>query len=128
MKSKVFREYNQVSGGNGSGDMNQSQMRHKLEVAQKAIQETSDQMDKKEFSSTVGGGAVKVTVFGNKTLSKIEILDESLIESYEMLIDLTIAGANEAFAQVDVYTDEAIEEITKGLPVSLLSSIDGEKN
>ena len=70
------------------------------------------------MTTTAGGGAVEVTVNGNKELTALK-LDKDVIdpEDPEMLQDLIIAAVNEGMRQVDELVEEQMRGITGGLNI-----------
>ena len=87
-------------GGGMPGNMNNlmkqaQRMQRQLEEQQKALSE-------KEFTAKAGGGAVEVTVTGEKMLKAIQISPDAVDpEDVEMLQDMILAAVNEALGQVD---------------------------
>ncbi len=87
-------------GGGMPGNMNNlmkqaQRMQRQLEEQQKALSE-------KEFTAKAGGGAVEVTVTGQKMLKSIQISPDAVDpEDVEMLQDMILAAVNEALGQVD---------------------------
>mgnify|MGYP002626959073 CR=1 FL=1 len=70
----------------------------------------------KEFSAKAGGGAVEVTVTGEKMLKSIQISpDAADPEDVEMLQDMILAAVNEALKQVDDATQAMMGGMTGGL-------------
>ena len=76
---------------------NMQELMLKAKQAQEEMERASDELEKKEYTATSGGQAVKVTVNGKIEITKIEI-DPQVIdpEDPEMLSDMIIAAANEA--------------------------------
>ncbi len=60
-----------------------------MQKVQRAYEKERGQLEEKEYSHTVSG-AISITLKGNMTLVKLEILDDSLlsVENKEMLIDM----------------------------------------
>jgi DNA-binding YbaB/EbfC family protein len=100
--------------GNMNNLMKQAQrMQRQLEEQQRALAE-------KEFSAKAGGGAVEVTVTGEKVLKSIQISpDAADPEDVEMLQDMILAAVNEALKQVDDATQAMMGGMAGGLPGGL---------
>ena len=82
--------------GNMNNLMKQAQrMQRQMEENKKALEE-------KEFTASVGGGAVEVVVSGKKDLKSIVISPDAVDpDDVEMLQDLILVAVNEAMKQVD---------------------------
>ena len=96
--------------GNMNNPMKQAQkMQRQMEESQKALEE-------KEFTATVGGGAVSVTVSGKREITKVTLSEEAVDpDDIEMLEDLTVAATNEALRKMEEESDSALNEIAGGL-------------
>ena len=96
--------------GNMNNLMKQAQkMQRQMEENQKALEE-------KEFTATVGGGAVSVTVSGKREVTKVTLSEEAVDpDDIEMLQDLIVAATNEAFRQMEAANSEAMSRLTGGL-------------
>ena len=96
--------------GNMNNLMKQAQkMQRQMEENQKALEE-------KEFTATVGGGAVSVTVSGKREITKVtlseEAEDQDDIEMHEAMI---AAATNEALRQVESESAAVMSKLTGGL-------------
>ena len=82
--------------GNMNNLMKQAQkMQRQMEENQKALEE-------KEFTATVGGGAVTAVVTGAKVIKSLKIKPEVVDpDDVEMLEDLVLTCLNDAFNQAD---------------------------
>ena len=102
-------------GGMGGG-MNMQQMMMKAQKMQQEIEKTQQELEQKEFSATVGGGMVTVTVLGNKTVQSIK-LDPACVDpdDVEMLEDLIVAGVNAAIKEASDTVEREMGRITGGM-------------
>lgn len=83
---------------------------------QRQMEEGQKELETKEFTAAAGGGAVEVTVNGKKEMLKIRLSEEVVDpEDIEMLQDLIVAAANEAFHQVDEAGSALMGRMTGGL-------------
>ena len=100
----------------GGGSM-QQQLKQ-VQAMQREREEAQAHLGEKEVTTTAGGGAVEVTVNGNKELTALK-LDKDVIdpEDPEMLQDLIIAAVNEGMRQVDELVEEQMRGITGGLNI-----------
>ena len=96
--------------GNMNNLMKQAQrMQRQMEEAQKELEE-------KEVTATAGGGAVEVTVSGKHEITKIKLSEEVVDpDDIEMLEDLIMAAANEAFRKLEEESQSSMEKITGGM-------------
>ena len=96
--------------GNMNNLMKQAQrMQRQMEEAQKKLEE-------KEVTATAGGGAVEVTVSGKHEITKIKLSEEVVDpDDIEMLEDLIMAAANEAFRKLEEESQSSMAKITGGM-------------
>lgn len=96
--------------GNMNNLMKQAQrMQRQMAEQQKALEE-------KEFTATAGGGAVEVTVTGNRQVTKVVLQPEAVDpDDIEMLQDLIVAAVNEALRQVDEEVTASMSKMTGGI-------------
>lgn len=80
-----------------------------------------EEMQKKRFEGTAGGGMVKATMNGSGTLVGLNI-EKSVInpEDPEMLCDLVIAAVNDAQKKVSAEKADGLKELTGGFDLSAL--------
>lgn len=93
------------------------QMMKQAKTMQDQMGKIKNTIDTKEFTETVGGGVVSVTVMGDKVIKKISI-NEELLEPSEkdMVEDLITMALNNAFKKIDAETEEKMGPLTNGLP------------
>ncbi|MCD7905150.1 MAG: YbaB/EbfC family nucleoid-associated protein [Clostridiales bacterium] len=111
-----------AKGGYGYGGMGGMNMNNLMKQAQKMQKQMADMqkgLEEKKFEITSGGGAVKITILGNKTVEKIEISEDVVDpDDIEMLEDLILTAVNEAIRTVDETTASSMSKITgmSGMP------------
>ena len=98
----------------GGGDM-QKQLRQ-LQAMQAEMEQVQAELAEKEITTTSGGGAVEVTVNGNKEITKLTI-DKAVVDpdDVEMLQDLVTAAVNEAIRQMEELSEAEMNKVTGGL-------------
>jgi len=105
-------------GGYPGGAMpgNMSNLMKQAQRMQRQMEENQQKLDETEFTAKAGGGAVEVVVTGKKTIKSLT-LDKDVVDpdDVEMLQDLIVAALNEAFAQVDAASEDAMSKMTGGL-------------
>ena len=100
--------------GGMPGNMNN--LMKQAQRMQKQIEETTKQMEDKEWEASAGGGAVTVKVSGKKEVISIKLSEEVVDpDDIEMLQDLIVAATNEALRKMEEESSAAMEGITGGL-------------
>ena len=83
---------------------------------QRQMEETSKELESKEYTASAGGGAVTVTVSGKKEVVSVKLSpDAGDPYDIEMLEDLIVAATNEAFRQMEEASAQAMAKFTGGL-------------
>ena len=83
---------------------------------QRQMEETTKELENKEYTAASGGGAVSVTVSGNKEVVSVKLSPDVVDpDDIEMLEDLIVAATNEAFRQMEAESSEAMSKLTGGL-------------
>jgi DNA-binding YbaB/EbfC family protein len=104
--------------GGFSGGMpgNMNNLMKQAQKMQKQMEESTKDLESKEFTSAAGGGAVEVTVNGKKEVTKVKLSPEVVDpEDIEMLEDLIIAATNEALRKMEEESQAQMSKITGGL-------------
>ncbi len=102
--------------GGMPGNMNN--LMKQAQRMQRQMEETTKELEEKEYTASSGGGAVSVTVSGKKEVVAVNIAEEVVDpEDIEMLQDLIMAAVNEAFRQMEDDSSQAMAKFTGGLPV-----------
>lgn len=102
-------------GGMG-GMNNMNGMMKKMQKLQKQMTAMQEELKQKTVDVTAGGGAVKVTMNGEKEVKGI-VIDPAAVdpEDVEMLQDLLAAAFNEASKKVDEMMASEMGKLTGGL-------------
>ena len=88
-------------GGNFGG-MNINQLMKEAKKMQADMDKSQEELASREFEAVAGGGAISVTVNGNKQIKKIELKKEMVDpEDIERWQDLILSCVNEAMRKVD---------------------------
>lgn len=102
--------------GMGGGAQNMNSMIKQAQKMQEKITEVQEDIENREFSTTVGGGAVEVTMTGNKKIKNLVIKPEVVDpEDIEMLQDLIISAFNDNVKQIEDTTEKEMGAITGGV-------------
>ena len=95
---------------------NMSNLMKQAQRMQKQMEESTKDLETKEFTATAGGGAVEVTVSGKKEVTKVKLSEEVVDpEDIEMLEDLIVAATNEALRKCEEESQASMSKITGGL-------------
>jgi len=98
-------------GGGGMGNL-----LSQVQKLQEEMEKTQAQLETEEITVTVGGGAVAVTILGNRTLKAIAIKPEVVDPNdVEMLQDLVLTAVNDALQKVEQMQQERLGGLTGGL-------------
>lgn len=109
MKSRLPQGY---QGGNA----NMNQMVRKAQKMQEDITRVQDELENKEFTKQVGGGALELVMTGNKKLKSVKLKPEVVDpDDIEMLQDLIISGVNEIVQEIEEYGTAEMEKVTGGV-------------
>ena len=102
---------------------NMAGMMKKVQEMQSRMEELQAEMATTEFSATVGGGTVSVTVTGKGEMRAVKIdpakIDPAAVDTDDigMLEDMICLAANNARAEADAALAARMKDITGGLPL-----------
>lgn len=105
----------------GGGNM-QAQMAQ-VQAMQRMMESKQAEINEMEATATAGGGAVEVTVSGDKMIKNIVLKPEVVDpDDVEMLQDLIMVAVNEALRQMEEIAANEMNKLTGslGLPPGLL--------
>lgn len=102
----------------GQNNMSQANMMKKIQEMQAEMARVQEETEAAEYSASVGGGALEVTVNGKHELLKVDMKPEIVDpEDIEMLQDLLIAAVNEAVRKANTAMESAMGAVTGGLNI-----------
>lgn len=82
-------------------------MMKQVQKMQRQMEEAQKKMEELEVTTTAGGGAVEVTMTGQREVTKVKIDPDAVDpDDVEMLEDLIVAAVNEALREVEVKQNE----------------------
>ena len=100
--------------GGMPGNMNN--LMKQAQRMQRQVEETTKELEEKEYSASAGGGAVTVTVSGKKEVLSVKLAEEVVDpDDIEMLEDLIVAATNEALRKVEQENQAVMSKLTGGL-------------
>ena len=101
-------------GGGMPGNMNN--LMKQAQRMQRQMEENQKELESKEFTAKVGGGAVEVTVTGSKEVTKVVLSEEAVDpDDIETLQDMIVAAVNEALKQAEEANSEMMSKMTGGM-------------
>ena len=98
------------------GGMNQAAMLKQAQKMQQDMLRMQEEMEKKTYTATAGGGMVSATVNGKHEVVALEIKPDAVDpDDVEMLQDMIIAAVNEAMRTADTDASNNMSRLTGGL-------------
>ncbi len=98
------------------GGMNQAAMMKQVQKMQQDMLRMQEEMEKKTYTATTGGGMVKAEVNGKHEIVALTINPEAVDpDDVEMLQDMVIAAVNEAMRTADADAANSMSQMTGGL-------------
>ena len=98
---------------------NKAQMQNMLKKAKKMqeeLQKKQEELKKQTVDVSVGGGAVYLTMNGEKQITALKIAKDAIDpEDPEMLEDLITTAVNEAGKKADEMVQKSMSQVTGGL-------------
>ncbi len=100
----------------GGGGMNQAAMMKQAQKMQQEMLRMQEEMEKKTYTATAGGGMVKAEVSGKNEVVSLQINPEAVDpDDVEMLQDMIIAAVNEAMRTAETDRANQMSRMTGGL-------------
>ena len=102
--------------GMPGGGMNQAAMIKQAQKMQQDMLRAQEELEKKTYSASAGGGMVKAEVNGKNEIVALQINPEAVDpDDVEMLQDMVIAAVNEALRTAETDKTEQMARATGGL-------------
>ena len=96
--------------------MNMQALLKQAQKMQKELSKVENELNQKEYESTMGGGVIKVTVKGNMEVESISINEELLEkENKEDLEEMLKSVVNDALAKAVKDKETTMNKITGGV-------------
>ena len=100
----------------GAGNMKQQMAQ--MQAVQRQMEQLQSEISEMETTATSGGGAVSVTVNGDKEIKSITLQPEVVDpDDIEMLQDLVISAVNECLHTIEDTTNQELDAITNGMNI-----------
>ena len=102
-----------MRGMGGGMNMNMVRQAQKMQADMQRMQE---ELENKQYRARTGGGAVEVTVNGNKEITNLKI-DKAVVDpdDVEMLQDLVMAAVNEGLRTASDTMEREMGKLTGGI-------------
>ena len=102
--------------GFNTGASNMQGLMRQAQRMQQEVARVQEEVGNTDFEASVGGGAVKVVVNGNKEFKSIEISPAAVDpDDVEMLQDLILAAVNGVLKVADDETGKAMSKLQGGM-------------
>ncbi len=104
-------------GGSYGGGMNMNMIRQAQKMQQDMLK-MQEEIERKTYEATAGGGMVKAVINGKNELVEL-VIDPQAVDpqDVEMLQDMVVAAVNEAIRKADAARSESMLKITGGLNI-----------
>ena len=102
-----------LPNGVGGGPKNINALMKKAQKMQEDMEVLQADLEAREFTASVGGGAVEVVATGKKELKSLTIKPEVVDpDDVEMLQDLVLSAVNEVMRQIEEISSTEMNKIT----------------
>jgi len=106
-----------AKGFNKGPQMGSGGMMAQLQKMQQQLAEAQAQLAEETVTSTVGGGAIKITMTGDQKCKSVEINPDLLKDAdAEMLQDMVLSAVNMALDQSRALAEQRLGPLAGGLP------------
>jgi|TARA_B100000745_G_C20105393_1_gene378248 DNA-binding YbaB/EbfC family protein len=92
-------------------------MMKQAQQMQAKMQKMQEEIARMEVVGEAGAGLVKVTMFGNHNVKRVDIDDSLLEDDKDMLEDLIAAAMNDAVRRVEENQRDKMSSVTAGMPL-----------
>ncbi len=112
----MAKGYGGMPGMGAMGGMNMNNLMKQAQKMQKQMADIQAGLAEKELETSSGGGAVKVTINGEKQITALTINPDVVdADDVEMLQDLVMTAVNEAIRQMDEQVNSQMSKVTGGM-------------
>ena len=100
----------------GMPGMNMNNLMKQYQKMQKKLEETQEELAKKEYTGQAGGGAVKIVISGEKKVLKVSLNKEAVDpEDVETLEEMIALAANQALTEIEKDSSQEMGRLTGGM-------------
>ena len=112
--------------GMGGGPQNMQGLMRQAQKMQEDMEKAKEELAAKEYEIAAGGGAVTLTINGEKQITGLNI-DPDIVDpdDIETLADILTAAFNEAIKRVESDAEETMGQITGALNIPGMGGMGG---
>ena len=100
----------------GMPGMNMNNLMKQYQKMQKKLEETQEELAKKEYTGQAGGGAVKIVISGEKKVLKVSLNKDAVDpEDVETLEEMIALAANQALTEIENDSSQEMGRLTGGM-------------
>lgn len=100
----------------GMPGMNMNNLMKQYQKMQKKLEETQEELAKKEYIGQAGGGAVKIVISGEKKVLKVSLNKDAVDpEDVETLEEMIALAANQALTEIEKDSSQEMGRLTGGM-------------
>lgn len=100
----------------GMPGMNMNNLMKQYQKMQKKLEETQEELAKKEYTGQAGGGAVKIVISGEKKVLKVSLNKDAVNpEDVETLEEMIALAANQALTEIEKDSSQEMGRLTGGM-------------
>ena len=100
----------------GMPGMNMNNLMKQYQKMQKKLEETQEELAKKEYTGQAGGGAVKIVISGEKKVLKVSLNKDTVDpEDVETLEEMIALAANQALTEIEKDSSQEMGRLTGGM-------------
>ena len=100
----------------GMPGMNMNNLMKQYQKMQKKLEETQEELAKKEYTGQASGGAVKIVISGEKKVLKVSLNKDAVDpEDVETLEEMIALAANQALTEIEKDSSQEMGRLTGGM-------------
>ena len=100
----------------GMPGMNMNNLMKQYQKMQKKLEETQEELAKKEYTGQAGGGAVKIVSSGEKKVLKVSLNKDAVDpEDVETLEEMIALAVNQALTEIEKDSSQEMGRLTGGM-------------
>lgn len=100
----------------GMPGMNMNNLMKQYQKMQKKLEETQEELAKKEYTGQAGGGAVKIVISGEKKVLKVSLNKDAVdSEDVETLEEMIALAVNQALTEIEKDSSQEMGRLTGGM-------------
>ena len=100
----------------GMPGMNMNNLMKQDQKMQKKLEETQEELAKKEYTGQAGGGAVKIVISGEKKVLKVSLNKDAVDpEDVETLEEMIALAVNQALTEIEKDSSQEMGRLTGGM-------------